>query len=311
MQSAGSASDSDAASVNVGGLLSVCVQASAAAGEIIRSFQRSGFQTEFKSDESPVTQADINAQKLIVALLRKYRSNLVYVGEEDASLSNASDPPTTDLQPDDSLVDCSLVPEEYQSVPLAELCVFIDPLDGTREFVRGNWASVTTLIGIAVRGLPVAGVIGQPFGPLGNGEARTVYGMPGVGLHGIERQQRRLGALTLTVSSTAALEARTAAIGCDDILWGSGTGFKSLLVLGGDADVFLHSGTYLWDICAPAALLAVLGGTCTDLHGHAVPFESSVSTRYEYSDGGLMTLGIDDSGRARIYESLSTVRNSN
>jgi 3'(2'), 5'-bisphosphate nucleotidase len=41
----------------------------------------------------------------------------------------------------------------------------VDPLDGTREFVEGPefWSGVTVLIGVAVKGVPVAGVIHQPF----------------------------------------------------------------------------------------------------------------------------------------------------
>ena len=47
----------------------------------------------------------------------------------------------------------------------SDVTVWVDPLDGTREFVEGPefWHGVTVLIGIAVRGVPVAGVIHQPF----------------------------------------------------------------------------------------------------------------------------------------------------
>ena len=47
----------------------------------------------------------------------------------------------------------------------SDVTVWVDPLDGTREFVEGpeHWGSVTVLIGVAVKGVPVAGVIHQPF----------------------------------------------------------------------------------------------------------------------------------------------------
>ena len=54
-------------------------------------------------------------------------------------------------------VQCSLfadeLPEEYDAVQLSELVVFIDPLDGTREFVQGRLEAVQTLIGISWRGV--------------------------------------------------------------------------------------------------------------------------------------------------------------
>jgi 3'-phosphoadenosine 5'-phosphosulfate (PAPS) 3'-phosphatase len=48
-------------------------------------------------------------------------------------------------------------------VPAAAVCVLVDPLDGTKEFVDGRLQSVQTLIGISVYGRAVAGVMGLPF----------------------------------------------------------------------------------------------------------------------------------------------------
>ena len=46
-----------------------------------------------------------------------------------------------------------------------ELIVFIDPLDGTREYIENRIHNVQCLIGITVDGVPVAGAVGLPFGP--------------------------------------------------------------------------------------------------------------------------------------------------
>jgi hypothetical protein len=43
------------------------------------------------------------------------------------------------------------------------VCVFVDPLDGTKEFVDGRLSAVQTLIGVSVYGRAVAGVMGLPF----------------------------------------------------------------------------------------------------------------------------------------------------
>jgi 3'(2'), 5'-bisphosphate nucleotidase len=58
----------------------------------------------------------------------------------------------------------------------SDVTVWVDPLDGTKEFVEGpeHWNGVSVLIGIAVRGVPVAGIIHQPFvGATGEPTAAT------------------------------------------------------------------------------------------------------------------------------------------
>ena len=47
--------------------------------------------------------------------------------------------------------------------PRRQVAVFVDPLDGTREFVEGRFQAVSSVVGISVRGRAVAGVIGLPF----------------------------------------------------------------------------------------------------------------------------------------------------
>jgi len=41
--------------------------------------------------------------------------------------------------------------------------LFIDPLDGTTEFVNGNISAVTVLLGLTVKGIPKVGIIHNPF----------------------------------------------------------------------------------------------------------------------------------------------------
>ena len=49
------------------------------------------------------------------------------------------------------------------------MVVFIDPVDGTREFVEGRLNACQNLIGISYRGRAVAGVVGLPFTRYGTG----------------------------------------------------------------------------------------------------------------------------------------------
>jgi 3'-phosphoadenosine 5'-phosphosulfate (PAPS) 3'-phosphatase len=50
-------------------------------------------------------------------------------------------------------VDITKIPSNFQSVDSKDVCVFIDPLDATKEFTVGNLEGVITLIGIAYRGI--------------------------------------------------------------------------------------------------------------------------------------------------------------
>ncbi len=68
-----------------------------------------------------------------------------------------------DKHPAIGLVKDYEIPAELKELPSEDLCVFIDPLDGTREFVDSRLDAVQNLIGISYRGRPVAGVVGLPF----------------------------------------------------------------------------------------------------------------------------------------------------
>ena len=63
---------------------------------------------------------------------------------------------------------------------MADVAVFVDPLDGTREFGEGRLVNVQSLVGISVRGRAMAGAIGLPFPTGTNAEdtpACIVYGL--------------------------------------------------------------------------------------------------------------------------------------
>ena len=83
------------------------------------------------------------------------------------------------------------VPEDLRHLSARDLCVFVDPVDGTREFVEGRLGAVECLLGVAYRGRAVAGVMGLPFYddslavPAVASQAcgRVLYGIAGKGAH--------------------------------------------------------------------------------------------------------------------------------
>ena len=65
----------------------------------------------------------------------------------------------------------------FDTFDLTEATVWIDPLDGTKDFVKGNLSAVTVLIGLAIDGIPKIGVVHNPFRTNENdGKGMTTFG---------------------------------------------------------------------------------------------------------------------------------------
>ena len=270
-------------------LLSACVAVAECAGRVIRDVTAGGHlyavdkAANCESVASgcdaadPQTLADRRAQLVIVHTLRRLFPGLHVVGEE-GEMSLSSDPIASDLVSD--LCDsptwrrhaASLAfPPSIPDAPLSSTVVWVDPLDGTKEYTLGHLDSVTTLIGISVRGTPVAGIIHHPFGC--NGAGRSVFGAIGAGITGLNSNRLgHVGRRYIAVSKSR-LDGATAsllsAMGAQQTLRIGGSGRKVLAVLDGEADAYVYPGaaTSKWDICACEALLVASGGRLTDTGG--------------------------------------------
>ena len=225
----------------------------------------------------------MRAQCAIVDALRQSWPDLTIVGEEDGDAAAAAASAAASCNALGPLRhDLCFGGQEGPSETLADVCVFVDPLDGTREFVEGRLVNVQSLVGVSVRGRAVGGAVGLPF-PTGTGAATeasaVVYGLVGVGTG--EYGARGLppsgsfgdGALPIVEtgdSSNAVLAAaRDAALaegGSAHIVGGAG---RKILAAAEDRATLSiqHMGTSLWDTCAPGAIAAALGGKVTDLFG--------------------------------------------
>ena len=106
----------------------LAVEAARQAGDLARTYFDGTYEVEWKADQSPVTVADRRAEELIRALVAKHFPSDGFLGEE------FGDQPGT---------------SGYRWV--------IDPVDGTKSFVRGIplWG---TLVAVEYRGEPIAGV---------------------------------------------------------------------------------------------------------------------------------------------------------
>lgn len=175
--------------VSLQALLSTCVDACQRGCACIREVEerRAGttLAVELKVSNDPrsaLTEADLAAQHAIVTALRAAWPGLLIIGEEDDSeASKVGSAPAPEPRPLQSDLCQELL--DLEPVGLDEICIFVDPLDGTREFVEGRLSRVQSLVGIAVGGRAVGGAIGLPF-PSGNldSSSAVVYGLVGSGV---------------------------------------------------------------------------------------------------------------------------------
>ena len=271
-------------------LLSTCVDAARKGCDEIRAVQHrrstaGGALASTRKDaddpRSALTEADTAAQIAIVNALRTAWPGLRIVGEEEEEES-----PDKGAALRRNLLDDACAPHPATIAwrePLDVLTVFVDPVDGTREFVEGRLDAVQCLIGIACRGRAVAGAIGLPF-PDGDLErpATVEWGvaLPGAasgasGSLGDRTPRPRLapdvvdGAVCVAGdSSNASLAAAKLAASPAGHACIGGAGNKILAVAEGRAEMsIMHFGTSLWDTCAPEGVLRARGGKVSDLFG--------------------------------------------
>lgn len=284
-------------------MLNVCIAASLEAGRTIAAMREAagGVQgliieekgaLEHKSGAQDfVTEADKKAQYVILSYLRTaFGKALNIVAEEgsmDYQLYYPNGFPRLPWIPIEGAGRAlpglgAVLPEGLPGKPRhegylagvdpARLCVFIDPLDATNEFVRGATDCVMTLVGIALDGQPVGGVCYQPF----LGETGTLtWGLVGAGTNLPVSRPAKVGGYAVTMSKTnsALLDHVCAKLQPVTQLRAGGSGFKSLQVIQGNCNVQVAGkGVKLWDLCAPHAILRTLGGALTDIFGREISY---------------------------------------
>jgi len=232
----------------------VALAAARLGGDAVMAVRRAGFAVEFKGADDPVTAADRAANEIIVRTLREAFPSDLIVSEEDA------------------------IPE---GIERAQRCWFVDPLDGTKEFVAGI-TEFCVMVGLAIDGVATVGAVVVPA------EDYALVGAPGVALRVDARGSH---AVTMSPSSDAAharivtsrmrrharLDGIYRELGSPREVRCGSVGVKIAKLLLHEADAYIHPGpgTKLWDLCAPEAIVRAAGGLFTDEHGHAINYARS------------------------------------
>jgi 3'(2'), 5'-bisphosphate nucleotidase len=296
--------------VDVAKLISVCIDLAEKSGEIIRKIWWSGelgaiekgggVEIDGKQAEDPQTVADRKSEELIISTLQMYFKGINIVGEESSETGDLEFSSASAIYPKMDLVATTT----FGSIAASRVTVWVDPLDGTAEFYHGNIGAVTSLIGVAIDGVPAAGIIHQPFYSKGvpwwgsdniataASEAaehpcgRTIWGSTGgTGVHGLETGARG-GEYIVSTSrnkrhsrTDPALEAIAPIVKGREVqeLRVGAAGHHLLCVLEGHADLYLQfcAGCKRWDTCAGEALLRACGGLLTDAAGEVYNYDSA------------------------------------
>lgn len=165
------------------------------------------------------------------------------------------------LRPDDSVLS-----EEGTDDPTrldAARTWIIDPLDGSQDYPYRDSVEWAVHVALVQDGAPIAAAVSVPG-------MQRLYGTD---MSPFPRHSER--SVPVVVSSRAGTHlAGEVARAMGGRLTACGSaGVKAMLVVGGDADVYVHaSGLWEWDVCAPAAVAAAAGMSVTDLRGAEIRF---------------------------------------
>ena len=226
------------------------------AGDKIREIRLtfSDEDLKIKGDGSPVTVADLNAHEVITEALHLLRPEGPIVSEEGSS---GGDPLDSDYS------------------------FLVDPLDGTKEFIRGNGMYTVNIAVMALRGNgrwePVLGVVHAPefmstwFG--GVGVRATLQNEDGI--RTISSGSDRSTPIILgSVSHSSPRDRKFAESIGEHVFEGVGSSLKICRVADGSADLAPRFGTTsCWDTAAAHAVLNAAGGCLLDSSGQELDYD--------------------------------------
>jgi 3'(2'), 5'-bisphosphate nucleotidase len=226
------------------------------AGHAIMKAWDSGKDPQFKNDGSPVTAADLAADEIIRRELQQSIAGIAVITEESCPAASA---------------------------PNVARFILVDPLDGTREFIKGS-EEFTVNIALIEHGRPVAGAVyapalrrlyvggktahrllldsGESDPQLNELQPIAVRQVPPEGWHVVVSRSHLDPATEQWIERHHVAERRPA-----------GSSLKFCTIAEGEADVYPRLGpTMEWDTAAGHAVLQAAGGCVTDLDGRPMHY---------------------------------------
>lgn len=238
-------------------LLPAVCRIARAAGQATLPIYHSDFAVQTKADDSPLTQADLTAHRIINEQLTQLTPDWPQLSEEAADIDFATR-------------------RQWSRYWL------IDPLDGTREFVNKN-DQFTVNIALIDNGQPVLGAVYAPvydtlwYGVADSGAYKQVGVQDATPLHTRAANTAKPRVLVSRSHRSAAIDALLQRLPDFEPV-AMGSSLKFCVIAEGAADFYPRLGpTSEWDTAAAHAVLLAAGGQVTDLHGQPLGYNTKTS----------------------------------
>ena len=225
--------------------LELLCQIAGAAGNEIMAVYANGGATWQKDDASPLTEADLRADRVIRARLEECFPGLFILSEESVSSGEAA----------------------------TDTFFLIDPLDGTKEFLKRN-DEFTVNIGLVHRGQVIAGVVLAPalgelfYAAKGLGAWKCCGQMPQAIKVARQVEGQTLRVIGSRSHGGEALAEWLARLPPEHTFVAAGSSLKFCRMAEGQADIYPRLGpTSQWDTAAAQCVLEEAGGSVVNLYG--------------------------------------------
>ncbi|HKE95363.1 MAG TPA: inositol monophosphatase family protein [Povalibacter sp.] len=230
--------------------LATALDAARAAADVIRRYYQRNLEVVIKADKSPVTQADVETEQTIRSIISQRFPDHGFYGEETG-----------------------------QSALDAEYLWLVDPIDGTKAFVR-EYPFFSTQIALMHRGRLIVGVSSAPvYGEL-------AYAQIGVGawLNDQPIRVSDIGSIEGAAVSAGNLKTLAASpqwarygqlVARVNRIRGYGDFLHYHLLAAGKIDAVIESDVNILDIAALAVIVEAAGGRFTDLRGQALNLQTT------------------------------------
>ncbi|GAB5353914.1 hypothetical protein AAMO2058_000075100 [Amorphochlora amoebiformis] len=302
--------EKDHSKVSIIELLSASIDANLEASERIRTIYRSNNLFEREREDSKVgggmvTLCDLEAQRTIMEAVKEVFPLVRCVGQEgeldDIAFEGEGAKATAEsLRRElsgedvfDGLFDREYVPstqllaayddefpDELKNIDAKDITVWIDPIDGSEAMLEGFKEVVCSMVGISVKGKPVAGVVVMPF------ERRMIWGLVGVGVGGdVDKADSSTTFKPIFVAGVSRSGERAITDAVEDfnlprtlVVRHLDVGNMMVKVLEGQMDkcIFMRRSTK-WTSCAVEAILTAANGKLTDLEGNRIEYDADGS----------------------------------
>ena len=230
---------------------------------ILEVYNSESFEIEIKDDNSPLTKADKASDEIIEAGLKKIYPDIPILSEEGKEIS-------------------------YEDRKNWDIFWCVDPLDGTKEFIKRN-GEFTVNIALIKNGIPILGIIYVPV------TDETYFGSEGEGSFKFYNDETKTPIMVSSKKMTEALtvvQSRSHSGDEENNFYSNyminkrlskGSSLKICLVAEGKADIYFRGGpTWEWDTAAGHAILSCAGGSFVNKDKSELKYNKEVLKHYGF-----------------------------